>query len=344
MFEPVLGALESALGQPVRGNDQVRLVHVSTGHSIDLGIGGEAVNITSDGSSGGCWTVKCAGDVLLCTDRSSADCGGRVGDETADQQSYVIAPGASEPIYNVEDPRVQWCLETGEGERSSSFNPAVSNELELRLTTKRDGFLPVRVSLSRKAKRTLMVISGPAQHPLYRFENRCLEHTLYVSQRSAHASELVRLAPGQMIPWCPYDACDPDVFLKILVDTGQGLTSVPEFLNLSELNTHCFNLVTGGQHEQLHTVSYADDSTGTQVLVFCSSVATARAAVGLAPEIAAEALVQTISVSVPFIGVSVVESVAMPGSLQGTRPHELLYMCVSDVYVTLETTSKRQKN
>ena len=343
MFEPVLGALESALGQPVRKNDQVRLVHVSTGHSVDLGIGGEAVNITSDGSSGGCWTVKCTGDVLLCTDRSSADGGGRVKDETADQQSYVIAPGESEPIYNVEDPRIRWCLETGEGERSSPFNPAVSNELELRLTTKRDGFLPVRVSLSRKAKRTLMVVSGPARHPLYRFENRCLEHTLYVSQRSAHTSELVCLAPGQMIPWCPYDACEPVIFLKILVDTGQGLTSVPEFLDLSELNTHCFNLNTEGQHEQLHTVSYADDSTGTQVLVFCSSVATARAAVGLAPEIATEALVKTISVSVPFIGVSVVESVAMPGSLQGTRPHELLYIRVSDVSVTLETTSKRQK-
>ena len=343
MFEPVFGVLESALGQPVRQNDQVRLVHISTGRSIDLGGGSEAVDTTSDGSTGGCWTVKCTGDFLLCADRSSADCGEWVSDETTEHHSCLIAPGKSEPINNVNDPRVQWCLETGQGERSSPFNPASSNELEVRLTTKRDGFLPVRVSLSRKAKTTLMLVSGPARHPLYRLENRCLEHTLYLSQRSAHTSELVCLAPGQMLPWCPYDACEPDIFLKILVDTGKGLISVPEFLNLSELNTHCFELNTENQREQLHTVSYTEDVTGTHVLVFCSSVATARAAVGLAPKIAAESLVQTISVSVPSIGVSMVESIVKPGSTHGARPHELLYMRVSKVSVTLETTSKRQK-
>ena len=205
--------------------------------------------------------------------------------------------------------------------------------------------------------KTLVIL--PSKVPPFRLENHCEAAIMMISQEPTlemgpgHFPSRYLLQPGLLMPYA-FDRCFKTNQFRVAVEDGfimsqsrdgSGILVDPSMDAPLEIE---YAFVSEGKTRKLHVLLF--DENGTRVVMFSDSVAYSRRLYGLADNVPSEHLYSELSVALPRIGISIVDSTPAAGiataGLQADRlsaTQELFYVCITGILFNFCATSEYVK-
>lgn len=254
----------------------------------------------------------------------------------------------------------RWFIRLDDTDWSCSFpldEPSVQG-LTVKLCDSDGSLIALNLKIEQNFSRTILTISE-SKIPPYRIENHCSSAIIMFHQEPSnddgpnHFPERYLLHPGLAMAYA-FDRCHKknhfrvsieDAFIigqhrdstGMLVDPSMDAPQEVEYAFLSE-----------GETRKLHVLIF--DQDGIRIVIFSDSLAKSRRLFGLTETIPSEHLSSELSIILPRIGLSIVDSSPScwpttssyeSDRLSSTR--ELFYICITGILINLCTTSEYVK-
>eukprot|EP00040_Diaphanoeca_grandis_P027004 m.152485 g.152485 ORF g.152485 m.152485 type:complete len:4348 (+) comp30808_c0_seq3:154-13197(+) len=307
------------------------------------------------------WVVQCETEFLQCSSDPLAAL--KTGDKSKDSKRTVnvdinddhvtkwLEPGDRCPITACS--KADHFFIITEVGVSTPFNPMSLCKQKIVRTPTADGNIAAnRLTVDKTASTFIVSVKPQSPFAPFRFENHCEHWKIYLFQHHSAKSSLRCLEPGERVSWCMDDAMVDHVTVHLIVDDGfelhhiylednQATTSDHKLIHDVESSSQIWTSPprTYVGNRTLHVVPHTEETTGTRVVVLSQSLQRMRRALGLPPQIPEEKLQLHFRAVLPWIGISVIDSVPIRQAV----PCELLYIRVQGLDLGVTSSVERLK-